>query len=316
MVPVTVTSPRGTSASTVSTPGTSRSRAVTDRVACRHLMPSTRRSTRAGRTLSASPSPMPRCWRRPLSEACPLPPSRRYAPSVAPVELLRELVRIRSVNPPGDEDAVASLLNDYLTDAGLSTRILHSPGGGPIFSRVSRDARTVPRWCSCPTATWSRSRKARSTKDPSSAELAGSVVWGRGTLDMKGIAVMHAVAAAQLARSGRARWREVVVVVAADEESRGREGARWLTEEHAADRVRGRLPATGGPRRGRLWPDGRIPTLGRPDRGRRKRPPSGSTSSARGTPVMARSHLAGRLCAASPTPSVMSPGCANRASTP
>ena len=46
-----------------------------------------------------------------------------------PVELLRELVRMRSINPPGDEESVAARLGSYLSDAGLETQILNSPGG-------------------------------------------------------------------------------------------------------------------------------------------------------------------------------------------
>jgi acetylornithine deacetylase/succinyl-diaminopimelate desuccinylase-like protein len=51
---------------------------------------------------------------------------------------------------------------------------------------------------------------------------------------MKSIAVMHAVAAAEVARSGHTPAREVIVVMVADEETGGGEGARWLLDEHAA----------------------------------------------------------------------------------
>lgn len=45
---------------------------------------------------------------------------------------------------------------------------------------------------------------------------------------MKGITVMHAVAAAQLAACGAAPEREVIVALVGDEEAGGDEGARWL----------------------------------------------------------------------------------------
>lgn len=54
-----------------------------------------------------------------------------------------------------------------------------------------------------------------------------------GHWDVKGIGVMHAVAAAQLASSGQRPTREVIVVMVGDEEAGGDEGARWLLEEHA-----------------------------------------------------------------------------------
>jgi succinyl-diaminopimelate desuccinylase len=54
-----------------------------------------------------------------------------------PVDLLRELLRIRSINPPGDEAAVVAVLESYLSDAGLKTEILTSPGGrANLIARV------------------------------------------------------------------------------------------------------------------------------------------------------------------------------------
>jgi acetylornithine deacetylase/succinyl-diaminopimelate desuccinylase-like protein len=155
---------------------------------------------------------------------------------MASVDLLRDLVRVRTVNPPGDEAAAAAILEAYLSDAGLPTEILVSPGDRrnlvarldgphdrPALVLLSHSD-VVP----VEEESWSR--------DPFGGELHDGYIWGRGALDMKSIAVMHGVAAAELARSGRALTREVIVVMVADEESGGGEGARWLTDEHP-DRV-------------------------------------------------------------------------------
>jgi acetylornithine deacetylase/succinyl-diaminopimelate desuccinylase-like protein len=48
---------------------------------------------------------------------------------VAVVQLLRDLLRVQTINPPGDEAGAASLLETYLSDAGLATTILRSPQG-------------------------------------------------------------------------------------------------------------------------------------------------------------------------------------------
>jgi acetylornithine deacetylase/succinyl-diaminopimelate desuccinylase-like protein len=57
-------------------------------------------------------------------------------------------------------------------------------------------------------------------------------IWGRGAIDMKSQTAAEAVAAAHLARSG---WRpergELKLISVADEETGGRLGAQWLTEE-------------------------------------------------------------------------------------
>ena len=149
------------------------------------------------------------------------------------VELLRDLVRVRTVNPPGDEAGVVALLEPYLSDAGLRTQALVSrtgrtnlvarldgPPDRPALVLLSH-ADVVP----VQEQGWSR--------DPFGAEVIDGAIWGRGALDMKGITVMHAVAAAALARSGRSPSREVIVVVTADEEEGGAEGARWLLDHHA-----------------------------------------------------------------------------------
>jgi acetylornithine deacetylase/succinyl-diaminopimelate desuccinylase-like protein len=152
---------------------------------------------------------------------------------VTPVELLRELLRVRTINPPGDEEEAAALVEAYLSDAGLETQILISPEGRPnLVARLAgptdhpglvllSHSDVVP----VEEENWSR--------DPFGGELAEGFIWGRGALDMKSICVMHAVAAAELARSGHTPSREVIVVVAADEETGGGEGGRWLLDEHA-----------------------------------------------------------------------------------
>ena len=149
------------------------------------------------------------------------------------VELLRELIRVRSVNPPGDEAPVAEILQRYLSDAGLKTEILTSPAGrANLVARVD-GPRDRPALVLLSHSDVVPVEEDSWTRDPFGAEVADGVLWGRGALDMKGISVMHAVAAAKLVRAGDAPNRELVVVMVADEEAGGNEGARWLLDEHA-----------------------------------------------------------------------------------
>jgi acetylornithine deacetylase/succinyl-diaminopimelate desuccinylase-like protein len=149
------------------------------------------------------------------------------------IELLRELLRLRSVNPPGDEAAVVAVLERYLSNAGLTTKLLTSPGGrANLVARVP-GSRHRPALVLLSHSDVVPVEEDRWKRDPFGAEVADGCVWGRGALDMKGIAVLHAVAAAELARAGSAAAREVIVVVVADEEAGGDEGARWLLDEHA-----------------------------------------------------------------------------------
>lgn len=149
------------------------------------------------------------------------------------LELLAQLVRIASVNPPGDGEAeVAETLRAPLAAAGFETDVLVSPGGRP--SLVARLAGPNDR---PPLVLLSHSdvvpvEEDTWTHDPFGGEVHDGELWGRGTLDMKGVAVLHVQAAMALAASGATPDREVIVLVVADEEAGGAEGAGWLVDHH------------------------------------------------------------------------------------
>lgn len=165
----------------------------------------------------------------------PLEASAKGAPmNPTPLQLLGDLIRLRSVNPPGDEAAVAATLETYLAGAGLETKILTSPAGRANLVARLDGPRDRPALVLLSHSDVVPVEEDRWTRDPFGAEIHDGELWGRGALDMKGIAVLHAVALAELARSGLTPAREVLVVMAADEEAGGDEGARWLLAEHAA----------------------------------------------------------------------------------
>jgi acetylornithine deacetylase/succinyl-diaminopimelate desuccinylase-like protein len=152
------------------------------------------------------------------------------------VELLADLVRIRSINPPelGEPDGeakVAERLRAPLDEVGLATDVVVSPAGRPsLVARLPGPTDVAPLVLvshldvvPVEEDAWSR--------DPFGGEVADGQLWGRGALDMKSIAVMHAAALVALARSRATPDREVVLVAVADEEAGGAEGAGWLTRE-------------------------------------------------------------------------------------
>ena len=149
-----------------------------------------------------------------------------------PVELLRQLLQTRSVNPAGDHHTVAELVGAHLANAGLRTKVLTSPGGhANLVARVEGPT-DRPALVLLSHSDVVPVEEHRWSRDPFGAELVDGFVWGRGALDMKGITVMHSVAAAQLAASGATPDREVIVALVGDEEAGGDDGARWLLEDH------------------------------------------------------------------------------------
>ena len=150
--------------------------------------------------------------------------------------LLQELIRLDTVNPPGNETRAAELLRDYLGDHGVASElyarvperanlVARLPGGdGPSLLFLSHTDTVL-----ADPAEWQ--------VDPWSGELRNGEVWGRGALDMKSQVAAEVVAAASLAEEG---WRpagELLVVVTADEEVGAEHGAQWLCDAHA-DKVR------------------------------------------------------------------------------
>ena len=147
------------------------------------------------------------------------------------VDLLQTLIRLNTVNPPGNETIAAHALRDYLvahgTECELYARtperanlVARIPGGdGPSLAFLSHTDTVV----ADPTE-WSR--------DPWSGDLADEHVWGRGALDMKNQVAASAVAFAALARDGFRPAGDLVFIAAADEEVGKSFGLEWLCAEH------------------------------------------------------------------------------------
>jgi acetylornithine deacetylase/succinyl-diaminopimelate desuccinylase-like protein len=148
------------------------------------------------------------------------------------VALLRDLLRVDTTNPPGNEGAAAELLERFLAGAGLATQVLHSPSGRPtIVGRLAGPTDAPALVLLSHTDVVSVERE-HWTQDPFGGEIVDGRLYGRGALDMKGIAALHAVAAAHVARLPGQPARELIFCSVADEEAGSAEGARWLLDAH------------------------------------------------------------------------------------
>ena len=147
------------------------------------------------------------------------------------VGLLQTLIRLNTVNPPGNETIAAHALRDYLAAQGIECELYaRAPeranlvarirgGDGPSLAFLSHTDTVV-----ADAGEWSR--------DPWSGDLADGHVWGRGALDMKNQVAASAVAFASLAREGFEPAGDLVFIAAADEEVGKSFGLEWLCEEH------------------------------------------------------------------------------------
>ncbi len=144
------------------------------------------------------------------------------------VELTRELVAIRTVNPPGDEEKAASLLAARLEAAGFSVASYEfGPGRTSLVARLPGDG---PSLCLTGHLDTVPLGRADWSVDAFSGETDGDRLFGRGTSDMKGGTAAIVVAAERLARAGGSG---LELVLCAGEET-GCEGALALAREEGA----------------------------------------------------------------------------------
>lgn len=153
------------------------------------------------------------------------------AAAVNALELTRELLRMKTVNPPGDEEACAHRLGALLQDAGFSVayhrmgerranlvaRIGGKTGAKPLCFTGHID--TVPLGA----APWH--------KDPFAGETDGGKLYGRGASDMKsGVAAFVAAAVGLGRRLERSAGLELVITAG---EETGCQGAFDLAAKGA-----------------------------------------------------------------------------------
>jgi len=147
-------------------------------------------------------------------------------------ELLQELIRIDTTNPPGNETAAAELLRAYLEESGVACELyakvperanlvarIPGTGNGPTLLFLSHTDVVL-----ADASEWSA--------DPFGGELRDGEVWGRGALDMKGQVAASAVAIAMLSREGFQPSGDLIFAATADEEVGAGFGAQWLCETH------------------------------------------------------------------------------------
>lgn len=147
-------------------------------------------------------------------------------------ELLRELIRVDTTNPPGNETRAAELLRDYLASHGVACELYaRVPERANLVARLPGRA-DGPRLLFLSHTDVVLADASEWQTDPFGGELKNGEVWGRGALDMKGQVAAEAVAVASLARDGFEPSGDLVFAATADEEVGAGFGAQWLCETH------------------------------------------------------------------------------------
>jgi acetylornithine deacetylase/succinyl-diaminopimelate desuccinylase-like protein len=149
--------------------------------------------------------------------------------------LLQTYVRIASVNPPANTAEAAALIKGELEAAGLTPKLYTSGPSGQtnlIVRLPGRDRSKKPLLLLNHLDVVPVDAKAWGGIDPFGAAIKDGQIWGRGSLDMKGLAVEQMTALITLKRAGIVPPRDIVMLSTADEESSGVLGIQWMMKNH------------------------------------------------------------------------------------
>ncbi len=148
------------------------------------------------------------------------------------VQLLQDLVRFDTTNPPGNEAACVTYLNQRLTQAGCQTQILARADHRPnLVARLTGQGQAPPLllYGHLDVVTTAGQQWEQ---PPFEARLLDGYVWGRGALDMKGGVAMMLWAFLRAKAEGLALPGDVILALVGDEEAGGQYGAGFLVEQH------------------------------------------------------------------------------------
>ena len=164
----------------------------------------------------------------PSSPSAPLATATR-----SPVELLQDLMRFDTTNPPGNEKECINYIQGILAEAGCETLLLGRSSARPnLIAKLDGRGQAPPILLhghvdvvpAGTTSTWQY--------PPFDAKIVDGYVWGRGALDMKGGVAMMLTAFLRLKAEGIVPPGDVVLAFVADEEAGGEFGTKYLVEHH------------------------------------------------------------------------------------
>jgi acetylornithine deacetylase/succinyl-diaminopimelate desuccinylase-like protein len=150
-----------------------------------------------------------------------------------PAELLQQLIRFDTTNPPGNERECVEWIDKVLRDGGYETKILAKDPERPnLLTRLEGRGEVPPLLLyghvdvvTVQGQNWQHL--------PFEGKNVDGWVWGRGALDMKGGVAMMLAAFLRAKAEGLTPPGDVLLLVLSDEESGGDYGAKYLVEEHA-----------------------------------------------------------------------------------
>ena len=152
------------------------------------------------------------------------------------LEHLQAMIRMNTVNPPGNELPVARYLDSTFRAAGIETHLFEpTPGRGALVARLKGNGSKRPVMIMGHMDVVGVERTHWSV-DPFAAEVKGDYLYGRGAIDDKGMLAANLETMLLLKRHvvdrGGTLSRDVIFVANSDEETSGEWGMGWLIANH------------------------------------------------------------------------------------
>jgi len=149
-------------------------------------------------------------------------------------DLLSRYIQFDTTNPPGNEAIAIEFLADTLRERGFTPQIIESsPGRANLIVRLKGG----PDATASPCLLYSHADVVPADSDnwsvpPFSGQIKDGFVWGRGALDNKGLGVVFLQALTLLKEYAPPLNRDIILLIAADEERSSRYGVTWLLDHH------------------------------------------------------------------------------------
>jgi acetylornithine deacetylase/succinyl-diaminopimelate desuccinylase-like protein len=149
------------------------------------------------------------------------------------VEHLQNLIRLNTVNPPGNETLAATYIRDRLAEVGIDSQMLEAvPGRANLVGCGAGGGRARPLLLMGHTDVVP-AEADRWMHDPFGGEIHEGFLWGRGAVDMKNIDAIHLTVARALKRAGQTLPRDLLLAFTADEEAGSTYGMEWVAQNHS-----------------------------------------------------------------------------------
>lgn len=150
-----------------------------------------------------------------------------------PAELLQNLIRFNTTNPPGNEAECVNYIDRLLTAAGFETTILaRDPARPNLIARLAGQGKAPPLLLHGHIDVVTTENQ-KWQHPPFEGRISDGYIWGRGALDDKGGVAMSLAALLRAKAEALRPLGDVVLAIVSDEERGGDYGTKYLVENHA-----------------------------------------------------------------------------------